>query len=101
MPLPTIRLENFRDGIEDLWYVRTLEKLYAARRDKEMVSEEKAFKEGEEIAESDWCRRARELLAVPNDVVKSLREFSTSPDVIYRWRDEMADLIEGNLQGNN
>lgn len=94
MPLPTIRLENFRDGIEDLWYVRTLEKLYAARRDKEMVSEEKAFKEGEEIAESDWCRRARELLAVPNDVVKSLCEFSTDPDVIYRWRNEMADLIE-------
>ncbi len=94
MFLPTIRLENFRDGIEDLWYVRTLEKLYAARRDEEMVPEEKAFKEGGEIAESDWCRRARELLAVPNDIVKSLREFSTDPDVIYRWRDAMANLIE-------
>ena len=94
MFLPTIRLENFRDGIEDLWYVRTLEKLYAARRDEEMVPEEKTFKEGGEIAESDWCRRAREVLAVPNDVVKDLREFSTNPDVIYRWRDAMADLIE-------
>ena len=94
MPIPTIRLENFRDGVEDLWYVRTLEKLYAARRDKEMVPEEKILKEGGVVAESDWCRRARELLAVPNGVVKSLREFSTDPAVIYRWRDEMADLIE-------
>jgi hypothetical protein len=71
-----------------------LEKLYAARRDEEMIPEEKTFKEGGEIAESDWCRRAREVLAVPNDVVKDLREFSTNPDVIYRWRDAMADLIE-------
>ena len=94
MPLATIRLENFRDGVEDLWYVRTLEKIYAAKRDNEMVPEEKVFKEGGVIAESDWCRRARELLAVPNGVVKSLREFSTDPDVIYRWRNEMADLIE-------
>ena len=25
--LPTIRIENFRDGVEDLWYYRMLEKL--------------------------------------------------------------------------
>ena len=59
-----------------------------------MVHEEKILKEGSIVAESDWCRHVRELLAVPNGVVKSLREFSTDPAVIYRWRDEMADLIE-------
>ena len=94
MVLPTLRLENFRDGLEDLWYARTLEAIYAARRRAEMRPEEKILKQGGEVAESDWNRRAREALAVPEEIVKSVRDFSVDPEVIYRWRNEMADLIE-------
>ena len=40
------------------------------------------------------CRRAKELLAVPREVVDSVRNYTDDPAVLYRWRDEMADLIE-------
>ena len=84
LPLPTIRLENFRDGLEDLWYARLLE-------EKLRAVESGALKvEGA----SDWCRRAKAVLAVPNDVARRVSIFSTDPAVLYRWRDEMADLIE-------
>ena len=32
--------------------------------------------------------------SVSDEIASSLYSFSTDPDVIYRWRDEMADLIE-------
>ena len=41
-----------------------------------------------------WAQRAREALAVPRELVRSPGNFSTNPDILYRWRDEMADLIE-------
>ena len=86
LPLATIRLENFRDGLEDLWYVRILE-----RKLKEI--EIGKCKKGSTNA-VEWAKRARELLAVPNEVARSVRDFSTDPAVLYRWRDDMADLIE-------
>ena len=29
LPLATLRLENFRDGLEDLWYAKLLERSFA------------------------------------------------------------------------
>jgi hypothetical protein len=78
LPLATIRLENFRDGLEDLWYVRELEKRLAAHGDKGDA----------------WAVAAKEALAVPDEVARSVKNFSTDSDVIYRWRDNIADLIE-------
>ena len=52
------------------------------------------LKEGGDSAPDAWLDRARRALDVPNEVVRSLSSFSTDPAVIYRWRDEMADLIE-------
>ena len=63
-PLSTQRLENFRDGLEDLWYARRYR--------------EKFGKDAE----------------VPDAVVKSLREFTRDPKALQAWRDRMADLIE-------
>ena len=40
------------------------------------------------------ARREKAALAVPHDLVRSTNNFSTYHDVIYRWRDEMSDLIE-------
>ena len=78
LPLATIRLENFRDGLEDLWYVRELEKRLAAHGDKYDA----------------WATAAKAALAVPDEVARSVKDFSTDSDVIYRWRDGIADLIE-------
>ena len=89
MPIPTIRLENFRDGLEDLWYVKLLE-----QKLKEVESGTlKVKSEG-------WVLRAKSALAVPNTVARNGKDFSVDPEVIYQWRNEMADLIEGAGQPN-
>lgn len=41
-----------------------------------------------------WVSRAKELLAVPREVMDMLKNFTDDPAVLYRWRDAMADLIE-------
>ena len=76
-PVPTVRLENFRDGLEDFAYAKLLEK-----RLKEKAGDE------------TWCRRARELLAVPRNVMDSMTDYTDDPQAVYSWRDAMADMIE-------
>lgn len=78
MPLPTIRLENFRDGLEDYAYALELERRLNARANKDDA----------------WSKRAKELLAVPGDVMQSMPQFTGDPDAVMRWRNAMADLIE-------
>ena len=77
-PLPTLRLENFRDGLEDYAYALELEKKLKARAN----------------ADDAWAKRAKELLAVPGDVMQSMTQFTGDPATVLRWRDDMADLIE-------
>ena len=81
-PMPTIRLENFRDGLEDLWYVKILKKQLAAHP-----------------AEDAWAKKARELVAVPDSLVVSQAKYSDDPAKLRAWRDGMADLIETERQG--
>ena len=64
LPLSTIRLENFRDGLEDLAYARLLEK------------------------------KTGKLVKVPESVVRSLTGFTLDPAELLRWRDHMADMLE-------
>jgi hypothetical protein len=78
IPLPTVRLENFRDGLEDYAYVAILKEKLAARGGRE----------------DEWTRKAKALVAVPPSLVKALDCFSDDPEVLYAWRDAMADLIE-------
>ena len=84
-PLPTIRLENFRDGIEDYAYVKVLEERLAARRD--------AWQAPTEIQ-----RRALEVaeqaLDVPEELVRSMSEYSRDPRLLYEYRERLADAIE-------
>ena len=77
-PLPTIRLENFRDGLEDYAYALLLEKKLKSHADQNDA----------------WAKRARELLAVPHDVMDTMRNYTGDPAAVYRWRDAMADLME-------
>lgn len=81
IPLPTVRLENFRDGLEDHSYVKILKDRIASH--------------GKEDA---WVRRARELVAIPPSLVKSLDCFNDDPSELYSWRNEVADLIESAMK---
>jgi hypothetical protein len=75
IPLSTLRLENFRDGIEDLWYAELLRKKLESSPD------------------APWAQRAKELLAVPRSVVDTLENYTDSEKDVYRWRNEMADIL--------
>ncbi len=74
-PLPTQRLENFRDGLEDFAYAKLLRERLAA--------EPSAL----------WTDRARRLLDAEG-LVTSMTEYTADPAAILAWRDAMADLIE-------
>ncbi len=84
MPLPTIRLENFRDGLEDYAYARLLESV--------LVEVER--RGGGPANMTDWVGRARELLAVPESLVASMTTYSRDPGQVRRWRRDMAEAIE-------
>ena len=75
-PLPTQRLENFRDGLEDYAYAKILEKKL------------------EKNPDAEWAKEAKRLLEVPQDVMVDLKNYTLDPAKIYAWRDKMADLIE-------
>ena len=119
-PLPTIRLENFRDGLEDYAYAMLLEqklrevepegqcnapgKSKGSRMQSNAIDGHRLPSKSSALVKSDanpsghdrasWAQRAREALAVPCEVVNTLTDFTNDPAVLYRWRDEMADLIE-------
>jgi hypothetical protein len=84
-PLPTIRLENFRDGLEDYAYVLHLEAL---------VQQYKSKAGALIAAERQWLADAKQTLAVPVDLVKSMTEYSRDPVKLYAWRDRLGDLID-------
>ena len=74
-PLSTLRFENFRDGVEDLWYAELLRRKLNAN------------------PAVPWAARARELLAVPRSVVDSLTNYTDDPAALYAWRSAIADLL--------
>ena len=74
-PLSTQRLENFRDGLEDMWYAELLRRKLEASPN------------------APWASKARELLAVPRAVVDTLRNYTDDAEVLYAWRNAMADLL--------
>jgi hypothetical protein len=82
-PLATIRLENFRDGLEDFAYVRLLEQAIAKVEASPTLRTEKAA----------WLQQAKSLLAVPEDLVQSKTKFTADPQVVYRYRAALADAL--------
>ncbi|MBN1341697.1 MAG: DUF4091 domain-containing protein [Phycisphaerae bacterium] len=83
-PLATIRLENFRDGLEDYAYVRILEATVRAK--------EAAGASGE--ADKAWLVRAKALLNVPGGVVKDLTHYTHDPSAVYDYRSRIARAID-------
>jgi hypothetical protein len=83
-PLPTVRLENFRDGLEDYAYHLCLEAAVAKAKAANSLSTERA----------EWLRQAEEALQVPTEVVSGLNAYTQKPEDVYRWRNRLAELIE-------
>jgi hypothetical protein len=81
IPVATLRLENFRDGVEDYNIAKRLERLLDAHVDKTDA----------------WSAAARAALDVPLAVMESMTNFTDDPAAIRAWRDHMADLIEQEL----
>jgi hypothetical protein len=52
------------------------------------------LQDGEPTSRAAWVSRAKAALAVPREVVDTMTNFTDDQAVLYRWRDEMADLIE-------
>ena len=84
-PLPTIRLENFRDGLEDYAYARILEH----------VIQRIAAQPGERSADQTaWLAEARAALQVPESLVKTMAEYSRDPAQVYAYRNRLGELID-------
>jgi hypothetical protein len=79
-PITSIRFENFRDGLEDFEYYRLLE---GAIEDAQRAG-----------APPDALDHARALLDIPDEVVRSLTEFTRSPESLAQHRLEVAEAIE-------
>ncbi|NMD85042.1 DUF4091 domain-containing protein [Victivallis vadensis] len=80
IPLPSIRAEGFRDGLEDYAYYEILRGKAEAVR--------KTGKGG------TWLLKAEEALRIPETLVKSLSVHTSEPAELYRWRNRLAELIE-------
>ncbi len=63
-PCATIRMENFRDGLEDFAYALEYE------------------------------RRTGKKCEVPVEIYRNLNQFTDDPNVYYAWRDSIAEAIE-------
>ncbi|HOB97702.1 MAG TPA: DUF6067 family protein [Verrucomicrobiota bacterium] len=84
-PLPTIRLENFRDGLEDYAYAVILD---------EIIRQREAAADTLSPTQRDWLAQAKAALPVPETLVKSMTEYSREPAQLHAWRDRIADLID-------
>jgi hypothetical protein len=90
-PLPTIRLENFRDGLEDFAYVVILEAIVRQRE----------AQGGTPSAEArQWLADAKAALAVPESLVKTMTDYSRDPGQVYAWRNRIGDLIDQSGAGD-
>ena len=84
-PVPTIRLENYRDGQEDYAYACILEEIL---RIKEAPSNDLKRRERR------WLQEAREALLVPDSLVEGMGVYTRDPQEVYDYRDRLAELIE-------
>lgn len=84
-PVPTIRLENYRDGMEDFAYACILE---------ECIRRYEAKGERLTAREREWLAKAREALPVPETLVNTVAEYSRDPKAVYAWRNRVGEMID-------
>ncbi len=77
-PVPSIRLEFLRQGIEDYEYLVMLESL---------------IKENPNLGKN-LVKRANELLAIPGEIFTDGKTYTKNPALLYDHRQKVAELIE-------
>lgn len=84
-PVPSIRLEFLRAGIEDYEYMCLLENLMkkAPRKQAELV------------------KQAKELLQIPTSIYTNEKTYNKDPKAILEYREKIAELIELFLKEKN
>ncbi len=82
-PIPTIRLENIRDGLEDYEYLHLL--AYWVKRIGTACPPN--------AAQQAFLTSARPLLDVPSTVVASVASYTRDPEVLYGFRQQIAEKI--------
>ena len=84
-PLPSIRMENYRDGMEDYAYVCLLKEAILTAE----------HTPGHHTADlENWIDQARIALFVPDELVKDMAEYSHDPTLLHAWRDGMAEALD-------
>lgn len=83
-PIPSIRLENFRDGLEDYAYACILDEIIRRYEAQPRLSP----------SQRKWLVEAKKTLPVPESLVTSMSAFSKDPAAVYAWRDHMGGLID-------
>ena len=81
-PVPTIRLKNIRDGLQDYEYLWML---------KQALDETRS---GPKSMPSEWQDRAAAALQVSSTAVRSLTEFTDKGAVVLAVRRDIAELLE-------
>lgn len=83
-PLPSIRLENYRDGQEDYAYACILEEAIRVVKARKNLTD----------ADKKWLEQADAAMVVPEELVVDMATYSRDPKVLNAWRDRIADAIE-------
>jgi hypothetical protein len=84
-PLASLRMENMRDGIEDYAYSQILKATIAAVKAKGSDTLSSSQKQ--------WLSRAETLATVPDDLVKDLTHFTYNSQILFDYRQQVADAI--------
>ncbi|MEN8254867.1 MAG: glycoside hydrolase domain-containing protein [Verrucomicrobiota bacterium] len=84
-PLPSIRLEIIRDGIEDVEYMFLLE---------ELIGKVEAIPVYQTHSGALLLKHAKTLLEVPGEISRSLEDYTKDPQVILERRKELSNMIE-------
>jgi hypothetical protein len=83
-PLATIRLENYRDGLEDYAYIIILDEIIRQYETKSDLSK----------SEKAWLKQAKSVAKIPWDIVRETYSFTYDPKALYAYRKKVAQLIE-------
>ncbi len=85
-PIPTIRVENIRDGLEDYEYLHALRQVVNIIHTACPPSP----------AQQAFMDEANAMLAVPGAVVASVGTYTRDPEVLYDFRRQLAEkILEG------
>lgn len=81
-PIPSLRLKNVTDGLEDFFYWQMLRDAVESARNHTAT------------VPPDWLPRAEKALQAPDRIVESLTQYQTDFDLLRKERREVGELLE-------